>query len=532
MTPAIRWFIIAAIALPTTVAFAKDKPDFKQYKRIHQKALNLIRTGKAAEAVKFLSLAEAKLPSDAETQFMLAVAQCTLGQADAAEASVAKALKLGLPVGRIIGGSHNGLDAIRKRPLFRRLLRQHGKTPVHGPMIGNLSGTRATVWLRTAAAATVLVEANTIPQTPGGTVSAIMQTKREHDFVAKAVLNGLKPKTKYAYTVTIDGHKNHAANQQFTTFNRSGEPGKFRLAFGGGAGFVPQHEHVWNTIAATKPDALFQLGDNAYIDNTNVMDMHHYCYYRRQSRPEYRSLVAGLGVFSIWDDHDFGTNDCFGGPEIEVPSWKRPVYEIFRDNWANPGYGGGDKQPGIWWDTYINDVHFICVDGRYYRTDPKKTKGEPSMLGPAQKRWLLSTIKKSRGTFKVLISPVPWVFKAKGDSRDTWSGFKKERNEIFTFLTENKIEGVVLMSADRHRSDLWKIDRPDDYALYEFNSSRLTNQHVHKTMEAAIFSYNAKQSFGTVDFDTTAADPTATYRIHTIDGDEVFKHTVKRSELH
>jgi alkaline phosphatase D len=236
-------------------------------------------------------------------------------------------------------------------------------------------------------------------------------------------------------------------------------------------------------------------------------------------------------VFSIWDDHDFGTNDCFGGPEIESPSWKRPVYEIFRDNWVNPGYGGGDKQPGIWWDTYINDVHFICIDGRYYRTDPKKTKGEPSMLGPAQKRWLLSTIKKSRGTFKVLISPVPWVFKAKGDSRDTWSGFKKERNEIFTFLTENKIEGVVLMSADRHRSDLWKIARPGDYALYEFNSSRLTNQHVHKTMEAAIFSYNAKQSFGTVDFDTTAADPTATYGIHTIDGEQVFQHTVKRSEL-
>ena len=87
------------------------------------------------------------------------------------------------------------------------------------------------------------------------------------------------------------------------------------------------------------------------------------------------------------------------------------------------------------------------------------------------------------------------------------------------------------MSADRHRSDLWKIDRPRDYALYEFNSSRLTNQHVHKTMEAAIFSYNAKQSFGTVDFETTAADPTVTYRIHTIDGEQVFQHTVKRSEL-
>ena len=527
----------AAIAFSALTVSAQDKaekipkPDFKQYKRVHQKALDLIRTGKAETAVKFLAVVEEKLSRDAETRYMLAVAQCTLGKADAAEASVEKALELGLPVGRIIGGSHNGLDAIRKRPLIRRLIRQHGKTPVHGPMIGNLSGTSATVWLRTADAATVQVEADTVPPMPGEKVSAEVQTRREHDFVAKVVLKNLKPRTKYTYTVTIDGQKNRAANQKFMTFSKSGEAGRFRLAFGGGAGFVPQHEYVWNTIAATKPDALFQLGDNVYIDNTSVMDMHHYCYYRRQSRPEYRSLVAGLGVFSIWDDHDFGTNDCSGGPEVEAPSWKRPVYEIFRDNWANPGYGGGDQQPGIWWDTYINDVHFICIDGRFYRTDPKTTKGELSMLGPAQKRWLLSTIKKSKGTFKVLISPVPWVFKAKGDSRDTWSGFKKERNEIFTFLTENKIEGVVLMSADRHRSDLWKIDRPDDYALYEFNSSRLTNQHVHKTMEAAIFSYNAKQSFGTVDFDTTAADPTATYRIHTIDGEQVFQHTVKRSEL-
>ena len=64
----------------------------------------------------------------------------------------------------------------------------------------------------------------------------------------------------------------------------------------------------------------------------------------------------------------------------------------------------------------------------------------------------------------------------------------------------------MLISADRHRSDLWKIDRPAGYPLYEFNSSRLTNQHVHGEMKAALFSYNKKQSFGTVDFDTTLAD--------------------------
>ena len=64
--------------------FKVPKPDFKQYKRIHQKALDLIRTGRAETAVQFLNIVQEKLPKDSETYYMLAVAQCTLGQADAA----------------------------------------------------------------------------------------------------------------------------------------------------------------------------------------------------------------------------------------------------------------------------------------------------------------------------------------------------------------------------------------------------------------------------------------------------------------
>ena len=82
------------------------------------------------------------------------------------------------------------------------------------------------------------------------------------------------------------------------------------------------------------------------------------------------------------------------------------------------------------------------------------------MLGPVQRKWLLDTIAGSNGKLLVLCSPVPWVFDAKGDSKDTWNGFQKERKQIFDFLTEKKVEGVLLMSADRHRSDLWRIERP------------------------------------------------------------------------
>ena len=130
-----------------------------------------------------------------------------------------------------------------------------------------------------------------------------------------------------------------------------------------------------------------------------------------------------------------------------------------------------------------------------------------------------------------MASPVPWDYRTKGDSKDTWNGFKEERTEIFNFLIENRIEGVLLISADRHRSDAWKIDRPGAYPLYEFNSSRLTNNHTHKTMKEAIFSYNRKQSFGLVEFDTTAADPTVSYTVISIDGEKIHNLRLQRSML-
>jgi alkaline phosphatase D len=65
----------------------------------------------------------------------------------------------------------------------------------------------------------------------------------------------------------------------------------------------------------------------------------------------------------------------------------------------------------------------------------------------------------------------------------------------------------------------------------EFNSSRLTNQHVHPEMAAAEFSYNKKQSFGIVDFDTTISDPTVEYRIINIDGKQIYSRQIPRSEI-
>ena len=91
------------------------------------------------------------------------------------------------------------------------------------------------------------------------------------------------------------------------------------------------------------------------------------------------------------------------------------------------------------------------LDDRYYRDNHKEppTDRSATMLGPAQKAWLFDAIKQSDATFKILVTSVPWAYGVKPGSQDPWQGFKEEREEIFSFLAKNSINGVFLLSGDR-----------------------------------------------------------------------------------
>ena len=502
----------------------------QRYKRIHQDVLDKITSGKPRQAQdRLLELAEGDF-DDAETQFMLTIACAQLGETDKALQALHAAIDKGLPPGRFAAGPRELLQPIQQTAEFERAIARFDGQPVHGPMLGNITDRSVQVWLRTAQEADVAVSVRPASD-KSVEIKGQAKTLAEDDYTAVIRLDGLKADTPYGYALAINGKpvNSDQSDQRFRTAPRAGSKCKFQLVFGGGAGYVPKNERMWNTIRSFHPDLLLLLGDNVYIDHPQSPAMQRYCYYRRQSRPEFRRLIAQTPVYAIWDDHDFGTNDCTGGPDIDKPAWKLPVWKVFRDNWVNPPYGGGREHPGCYFDFYHGDVHFVLLDGRYYRTGRGTPDG--TMLGPVQKQWLLNTIKQSRGTFKVLISPVPWVFTAKGNSNDTWNGFRSERDEVFDYLAKHKIDGVVLISADRHRSDLWKIEREGSYDLYEFNSSRLTNQGIAGTMPHAEFSYNKKPSFGLVSFDTQREDPTVRYQVVTIDREVVHGFTLPRSKL-
>lgn len=517
---------------------SKPKPELSfrkahQYKRVHQASLRLILRGELDKTEAFLSTYLADHPNDAETLYMLGILAGRRGNIQRAESWMERALSAGLPGSRLLAGPRKIVAPLAATRLMERLRTQYRQRLVHGPLVGAVRGDAAAFWVRTAEESTIEVVVTRVGDESHIRRSPQVRSRAETDYTAVARIDGLRPKAEYRYDVWMDGALCAPDSKQtFRTLPAAGEASTFVIAFGGGAGYAPENERMWDTIQRYDPQAILLLGDNVYIDDPESLVMQQYTYQRRQSRPEWKRLTARSPVFSIWDDHDFSTNDSWGGPDIDVPFWKKEwVYPTFQQNWANPSYGGGDAQPGCWYSFRIGDVDFIMLDCRYYRTDPRQQPH--SMLGPVQKQWLKNQLASARGTFKVLCSSVPWDYRTKGDSLDTWNGYREEREEIFGFIEQRRIEGVLLMSADRHRSDAWRIDRPRGYDLYEFNSSRLTNNHRHATMlkNGALFSYNELQSFGLVRFDTTLTDPQVTYDVVNINGEKPHSITIRRSQL-
>lgn len=501
-------------------------PKNVQYKKIATNAIATIANGNPDEAIKKLDEILAGI-NDGESHYCKAIAYSVKNDIPKAMDYVKKALSVGIPLERFIAGPDNLAKNLTNSNEFKEYKKGRYLKLVHGPMLGDVTSNSAKIWLRTDIDADVVItlfeEGSLKDQKFEGNTSST------NGFSTTIQAEQLKPSTTYNYTIHIDNSLFFEKGSFKTTKNK-GESGHLKIGFGGGAGYTPWKEKMWDTLATQSFDAFLLLGDNVYIDYPKIPEAQEYCYFRRQSRPEFRRFTPNVPIYAIWDDHDFTVNDGEGGSEIEYPSWKRPVWNLFKEQWANPYYAGGEKNPGCWFDFSMGDVDFIMLDCRYYRQNPKEVT-DPSMLGDFQKEWLKEKLKSSNATFKVIGSSVPWATNTKPGSDDTWDGFSKEREEIFSFIEENKIEGVLLISADRHRSDAWKIERPKGYTMYDWMSSKLTNIHTHNIMEGSLFGYNKKCSFGTIEFDTTAEDPSVTYSVKNIDNKEIHKMTLYKSQL-
>jgi len=415
---------------------------------------------------------------------------------------------------------------------FQRLCADAEVTHLGGPMLGAVQPDGVNVWLRTLRPAKVEVAVQIDGKEKNfGPVESTTST----DLAAVISVTGLKPSTRYSYRVLIDGKPavipSHAA---IVTAPPSAEPGKVRIAFGScfhrwGLGNQKQAD----LIRQRQATALLLYGDIAVQDRNNNLGMHRADYLLRDFFPAWKSLVAAVPVYAVWDDHDYFRNDGWGIPKGFTDRDRRNVWDVFRWAWNNPSYGFGSEGRGCFFRTRIGPCDIIMLDHRYFRTEREEGKSG-NFLGPQQMKWLETQLLDCSGPFIIITCGTMWSDYVSG-GKDSWGKFDPEgREKIFSLIEKNRIPGVILLSGDRHGARGFRIPRPSGFNFYEFEPASLGGRSGPPTSSKSntqLFGTAGKYAFGELSFDATLRDPEAVFRLVHESGEILYEIKLTRSQL-
>ncbi|MEX1095731.1 MAG: alkaline phosphatase D family protein [Planctomycetales bacterium] len=434
---------------------------------------------------------------------------------------------------------------------------------IGGPLVGHTTDRSVRIWVRSSRAAEMVVAVGTKADLGDALRSAAVRLTAENDLAGVADVAGLSADTIYHYQIRIDGRDAlEGPLPSFRTFPAAGTPAKVRMLFGGGIRFtVDPEQALWTDMAAKQPHVMIQMGDNIYPDNpidAEYLDavrarldlggtdkllvrrgdqysggprgtrfLFHRAYYRiQQSIPPYRKFVEGVPTYAVWDDHD-AFHDGRGGADLPMELRKESL-RTFRENFANPYYGGGEEHPGTWCHFSLADLDFFLLDARTYRENrgPKERR----FMGEEEERWLKERLKESRAKVKFLVCGSPWNNLAKTGPReltdenyydltgDTLASYKWRRDQLLEWILENRISNVVLLSGDRHRAEVvaaWPKGKPDRvfYDLNNCNIASATHACVGAPGENGLIHCFSGRCYGLLDIDTTQTPATVAYEI-------------------
>lgn len=418
-----------------------------------------------------------------------------------------------------------------------------------GPMVGATAMRQANVWMQATGKGTARIEYWALDQPRNIRRSATVRLLDETDHVAQFSLSLLEPGKTYGYRVMINNREQKVA--QHLTFKsqalwqwRTDAP-DWKMAFGSCVftneekydrpgrpyGGAPEAKYIFTAMAKQQPDLTLWGGDYLYhreVDEDSVEGLRYRWRYDRGT-PEQQVLLRTGSHISIWDDHEYGPNDSNSSYRF-----KGEALTLFKRYWANASYGLPET-PGIFGVHRINDAEIFMLDNRYYRDSDELQNVDKSKLGKAQMRWLKNALLASVSPIKIIAAGSKITNEV--NRWESWLRFPQERADLLKFLSDHKINGVILLTGDRHFTELLKTDRPDTYPLHELTcspmlsgvSSNLDAERANKQVVAGTFV--AQRNFCTLDFSGSRATRKVTMRSFSTTGEKLWEHEILLSSL-
>lgn len=362
-------------------------------------------------------------------------------------------------------------------------------------------------------------------------------------------IGGLEMNTTYQYKIWINGKATNSSGE-FTTkdlWQWRKPPPDFSFLTGSCAYFnQPEYDRpgkpyggdssIFETMAKEKAAFMVWLGDEWYTREVDYYSEWGLWYRASHDRavPVLKNFWKSMPQYAMWDDHDYGPNDI--GTNYILKETSR---EIWKKYWCNPSYG--ENGQGTYTMLSWGDADIFLTDDRWWRSADRmkdsvdgKPNPEKRMLGKQQMEWLKNSLLYSSATFKIIamgsqvLNPV--------SPFDKLSNFPVEYDELMGFLKENKINGVVFLTGDRHHSEIIKVDRPGTYSLYDVTASPLTSgTHTFSGPEKKnpfrVLGIDEKQNYTKFSFSGKRGERKLIVNFYGVKGDSLGEWSISEKEL-
>jgi alkaline phosphatase D len=377
---------------------------------------------------------------------------------------------------------------------------------------GDVTSDSAIIWLRADPGSEVVLHYSNDRKFIRFSSAGPFRVDKEADHTVKIELQKLDPGTTYFYYAAVAGKKpGYLAS--FLTAPASSDAAKVSFCFSGDTRESYQPFTIMNAVRAQRPDFFLHLGDTIYADfggQARRLSEFWAKYRANRNDPATQFCFFETSTYVVWDDHEVINNFFAGNPLAPIGR------KAFFDYW--PIRRHPDDADRIYRSfRWGRAMELFLLDTRQYR-DP----GTGTMLGKAQKHWLLERLAASSALFKFVATSVPMA----GGGIDRWDGYPAERAELLRFIREKRITGVVFLSADLHYAAVTSVPKSD--GLKDITAgplaaplNRVTNGYAPR------FDFFLAENFNFAKITVDPALKPAQALVEFIDQDNAVFHTTK-----
>jgi alkaline phosphatase D len=301
-------------------------------------------------------------------------------------------------------------------------------------------------------------------------------------------VSGLQPHSWYWYQFRVGSELSPIARTR--TFPRAQtEVDRLRFAIASCQHFETGLYTAYQHMAEEDLDLVMHLGDYIYENpgRDNLVRKHvggelmtvddyrnRYAQYR--SDAALQAVHASFPFLVVWDDHEVdndyaGLNQEAGAPVEQFALRRAAAYKAYYEHMPlrRSSIPRGALLQLYRPFTYGTLASISMLDTRQYRTDqpcaaivqaPCAGASDPraTLLGPAQEKWLMNRLDRSRARWNFLAQQIPmarldrFAGPERRFSMDKWDGYEQSRSRLMRFLGTKKTSNPVTLAGDVHNN--------------------------------------------------------------------------------